>query len=850
MRTEDQQIAGESISTHPISSSTSPKSFDLKMAIERVREWLPTQGPLKDFIHHNTLHAFQNRPFHEALAVASDLYGARDYLSVDEYRELFRHGRISTESITRSLTRFGIPESDHSNWRNRLLNESCGKRVPPGRVRSGIRGLWLKERGVDLDALTHPMLFKLLSGFLDQGISIWRMPHATDTFWGAVSRLIGESSLPVAPLSDPICRSLLLKSPEEATLECLNRIVGDSAFFEAYLLEMLFSHPGWSGMVHMIETDPGSLLTTRKISILELVALELVFEVGWLTRKLGKDFQPIAHAEWEVPPPPEQMVPESSPLRELKRVWHEAMEWTLYEEFLGQFGHHPKTEKAAEAPSVQVFFCLDDRSCSLRRHLEETEPTISTYGTAGFFGIDVLFQQEGSDRAVKYCPVAVSPQHVVREYTTHPPTYQRPRRLSQIFRSNPESNTLFRGWLLTQTIGIWASVRLAFKVFLPGSRLIADERLTRIDHPTRLHLFRESEEEVSEEGYLIGYSIAEMVDRVFGVLVSVGLGEKFSKLIVVVGHGATSANNPHFAAYDCGACSGKPGSPNARAFALMANDPKVREGLSAKGLRIPSDCHFLGAVHDTTRDEFGYFDLELLPQSHREDFKKLDGALQEALGRNAKERCERFELAPTGLSEKAALRHVRDRARSIFEPRPELNHAGNAFCVIGRRDLTRGLFLNRRAFLNSYDPTQDRSGDVLASILSAVVPVCGGINLEYLFSRVDNHIYGAGTKLPHNVVSLLGVANGVEGDLRTGLPSQMVEVHEPVRLLILAEQEPEAAMRAIGKHPPIFEWIEKEWVVFACWSPSEDKPYLFDKGTMIPLTLSRNTFSPVERNSR
>ena len=76
----------------------------------------------------------------------------------------------------------------------------------------------------------------------------------------------------------------------------------------------------------------------------------------------------------------------------------------------------------------------------------------------------------------------------------------------------------------------------------------------------------------------------------------------------------------------------------------------------------------------------------------------------------------------------------------------------------------------------------------MAKILSAVIPVCGGINLEYLFSRIDNSVYGAGTKLPHNVIGLLGVANGVEGDLRTGLPSQMIEVHEPSRLLIVVEQ--------------------------------------------------------------
>ena len=38
---------------------------------------------------------------------------------------------------------------------------------------------------------------------------------------------------------------------------------------------------------------------------------------------------------------------------------------------------------------------------------------------------------------------------------------------------------------------------------------------------------------------------------------------------------------------------------------------------------------------------------------------------------------------------------------------PEWGHATNAFVVVGRRERSRGLFLDRRAFLASYDPTQD-----------------------------------------------------------------------------------------------------------------------------------------------
>ena len=110
-------------------------------------------------------------------------------------------------------------------------------------------------------------------------------------------------------------------------------------------------------------------------------------------------------------------------------------------------------------------------------------------------------------------------------------------------------------------------------------------------------------------------------------------------------------------------------------------------------------------------------------------------------------------------------------------PMPSASWAGAA--------LTRGLFLDRRAFLVSYDATQDPADESLAALMAAVVPVCAGISLEYYFSFVDNDRYGCGTKLPHNVTGLVGVMDGHASDLRTGLPWQMVEIHEPVRILFV-----------------------------------------------------------------
>jgi uncharacterized protein YbcC (UPF0753/DUF2309 family) len=109
-------------------------------------------------------------------------------------------------------------------------------------------------------------------------------------------------------------------------------------------------------------------------------------------------------------------------------------------------------------------------------------------------------------------------------------------------------------------------------------------------------------------------------------------------------------------------------------------------------------------------------------------------------------------------------------------------------------------------------------------------PVCGGINLEYYFSRIDNQKLGAGTKLPHNVMGLIGVANSSDGDLRPGLPLQMIEVHDPIRLLILVEHYPEVVLKTIQSEPDLYEWFINDWVHLAAIHPDNNRFYRFRSG--------------------
>jgi uncharacterized protein YbcC (UPF0753/DUF2309 family) len=200
--------------------------------------------------------------------------------------------------------------------------------------------------------------------------------------------------------------------------------------------------------------------------------------------------------------------------------------------------------------------------------------------------------------------------------------------------------------------------------------------------------------------------------------------------------------------------------------------------------------------------------------------------LNRARALDAEERARRFEAARAGCGPDGALRHVQERAQHLAEPRPEYGHATNAVCIVGRRALTKGLFLDRRSFLVSYDATLDATDEGLARLLGAAVPVCAGINLEYYFSFVDNEGYGCGTKLPHNITGLIGVMNGPESDLRTGLPWQMVEIHEPVRILFVVETTPARVEKVFAANPLLSELLENRWIRLATIDPDSGEVHV------------------------
>jgi len=171
---------------------------------------------------------------------------------------------------------------------------------------------------------------------------------------------------------------------------------------------------------------------------------------------------------------------------------------------------------------------------------------------------------------------------------------------------------------------------------------------------------------------------------------------------------------------------------------------------------------------------------------------------------------------------------VLGRSYDFSQARPELGHATNAAAFIGRRSMSRGVFFDRRTFLISYDATTDPEGVVLERLLLANAPVGAGINLEYYFSTVDNDNYGCGSKVTHNVTGLFGVMDGGSSDLRTGLPRQMIEIHEAMRLQVVVEASLDVIGMIYGRQPPLQELIGNGWLLVSAMDPDTGDISLFD----------------------
>lgn len=514
----------------------------------------------------------------------------------------------------------------------------------------------------------------------------------------------------------------------------------------------------------------------------------------------------------------------------------------------------------SESPLLQVTCCIDAREESFRRHIEEVSADVATYGAAGFYGIPMYYKGLGEAHFTGLVPAVVTPTFWVVE----DPVYSmeevarakaKARKLlgTATHRILEETKRTIGGAFVSALLGPLATLPLLGYTVFPGltARLHrAARHFVAPPQVSRLRMERDPSQDPGPNDGQIGFTVEEMAQLGGKLLRDIGLTSQFAPIVLFLGHGSSCLNNPHKSAYHCGACSGGAGGPNARAMAAMLNDPRVRKVLREEGLDIPDDTHMLGGLHNTATDEIMFYDLELLSAQHTHHIQKIRDILSRACELNAQERCRRFESADFDIAADQAMIHVQDRSQNLAETRPEYGNCTNSMCFVGRRERVRGLFMDRRSFLQSYDPTaDDAENNILAGILSAVIPVCEGINLLYTLSAIDSGGWGSGSKLPHNVTSMLGVMDGAASDLRTGLPWQGVDIHEPMRLLFIIETTPEAMLSIMNRNPVVDRICRGGWVQLAVLNPTSPEISFFSGGRFVPHVPQQESIPVVDRST-
>ena len=301
-----------------------------------------------------------------------------------------------------------------------------------------------------------------------------------------------------------------------------------------------------------------------------------------------------------------------------------------------------------------------------------------------------------------------------------------------------------------------------------------------------------------------GIPEADRVPLAEGILKAMSMTGNFARLVLLVGHGSTVVNNPHATGLDCGACGGMTGEASARIAAALLNDADVRRGLAARGLAIPADAWFVGALHDTCVDEVRLFDTQRLPAGYAEELAELRSWLKQAGEVTRLQRAARLGLEQQSL--RAVTADVRRRSRDWAQVRPEWALAGCAAFIAaparahpragpGRAYLPARLQLGPGRGLRRAGADHDRTN--------------GGGRLDQPAILRFHHrqpSFGSGNKVLHNVVGgAIGVLEGNAGDLRVGLPMQSLHdgkqwMHEPMRLSVFLQAPQEAMDDIIARH--------------------------------------------------
>lgn len=746
------------------------KQEQILLSIEAASQRIGTTWPLYSFVTSNPLSGYEKLPFKDAVQEASRFLKSNTYPSASIYKQAYENKDIDKDVLIEMLKEQQLLKSPES-YLEVMQNEE-------------------HEVSTKTNSKLDVIMTKWLAAFMDEGLAEWQMPNKEKGFYEAWKTLavydkdIGKPSVKHLP-----------KTSIEALEQVLSahQISNYNELFSAHIAAL----PGWTGYIkHRIDTN--SVWQQQfPITIEDYLAVRLT-----IANHLGMTLELSTENT-------------QNPFGiKLKHLWLKAWEKTFQNKLVTDLkANNTSFSTSKEKPQTadaQMVFCIDTRSEMIRRHVEASG-NYETFGYAGFFGIAADYQHYQEDISIKSCPPIVGSPYKITETPNRDLAQQdcnfkeeRKRSKSTTHILKRLKNMLPSSFGFVEGAGAFYGLSLLAQSFAPGSYFKIKNRNKRDYESFCEPRITYNDGNTCSEDIALEEKVA-IVKSGFDLM-----GWKdFAPLVLFVGHGSHTANNPFGSSLDCGACAASPGRHNARLLAALANDQGVRQELQrTHQINIPEDTLFVGAEHNTTTDEIVVFDAQA-PDTHKDRLRILKKNLESAQESATSER-----LNVT----KGSVELAKKKSLNWGETRPEWGLAKNAAFIIGSRDITSSMHLDGRCFMHSYNWELDTEGKALEGIMGGPMVVTQWINNHYYFSTVDNQNFGSGSKITHNITGQFAVVQGNGGDLKMGLPLQSLKAsdiemyHQPLRLTTIIHAPVERVESILRKNKHLQTLLDNEWM--------------------------------------
>ena len=559
---------------------------ELMADIERVCRRIPPLWDLNNYVAVNPFLGYSGSPIDEAAQEVGDGLAAKVLPDVQDYRARWAAGEFHLSDLARAAL-----ESDFSV---EVLSEILdGRRQPPVRPASPV--LTFAER-VDRDSGSQwedaliRQITRWCAVHMMKGGSYWTLSDGDRGLYASWREAASvDRTLEIFGLTGwRRWAASLPSSADETIVQMMVRLNIEPEDRERYLYRLLKGVYGWASY---LRREGWSGLDDSAGSVTDLLAIRIGADaaVAELTPRTGRRAKtPLACRE--------EVEDES-----IRVVFQNAWENGFVRRLLGGLRPPPPEIRPQERPAVQAVFCIDVRSEPLRRHLEAQSEAIETRGFAGFFGVAIDWQSADGVGSAR-CPVLLKPTVSLRDSSPYSPGVL-------ASASGRVSSAPAGAFNFVELLGLAYGLGLAADAMSLGKLERSKEHIAPLPwNPVENHGAIEPETR---------HALA------LGILKNMGLRHTFARLVLLTGHESHSANNPHAAGLDCGACGGHGGALNARVASAILNDPAVRQGLRPLGWDLPADTVFVAGVHDTSTDSVTLLDTDRIPDSHRADLDRL-----------------------------------------------------------------------------------------------------------------------------------------------------------------------------------------------------------------------------------